>query len=126
MRHFLYAGMVQLNGQTSRVLPFKALTCNLENSVEKHHAKGAAMDAPAYYRICVQGALESSWSDRLEGMLIQGTLDPRGGMETILSGLVSDQAALSGILNTLYELHLPLRSVEIVEDDRIDHSERSG
>jgi hypothetical protein len=31
---------------------------------------------------------------------------------TTLVGLLADQAALAGVLNTLYELHLTLMSVE--------------
>jgi hypothetical protein len=33
---------------------------------------------------------------------------------TTLSGRVRDQAELTGVLNTLYELHLPILSVEIL------------
>jgi hypothetical protein len=33
---------------------------------------------------------------------------------TVLEGWLPDQAALAGVLNTLYELHLPLLSVEIL------------
>jgi hypothetical protein len=36
---------------------------------------------------------------------------------TTLTGRVSDQAELSGVLNTLYELHLPILSVENLEID---------
>jgi hypothetical protein len=35
---------------------------------------------------------------------------------TILEGHLPDQAALSGILNTLYEMHLPLLSVENLDE----------
>ncbi len=35
-----------------------------------------------------------------------------GSLVTILEGELSDQAALAGVLNTLYELHLPLLSVK--------------
>jgi hypothetical protein len=34
-----------------------------------------------------------------------------------LVGRLKDQAELSGVLNTLYELHLPLLSVEILSDE---------
>jgi hypothetical protein len=36
---------------------------------------------------------------------------------TTLIGRVRDQAELSGVLNTLYELHLPILSVENLERD---------
>ena len=31
-----------------------------------------------------------------------------GGLVTILEGELADQAALAGVINTLYELHLPI------------------
>jgi hypothetical protein len=34
-----------------------------------------------------------------------------------LTGRVRDQAELSGVLNTLYELHLPILSVKILAED---------
>jgi hypothetical protein len=34
-----------------------------------------------------------------------------------LVGRLKDQAELSGVLNTLYEMHLPLLSVEILSDE---------
>ncbi len=37
---------------------------------------------------------------------------------TLLVGHLIDQAALSGVLNTLYELHLPLLSVENLDERR--------
>jgi hypothetical protein len=35
---------------------------------------------------------------------------------TILVGYLADQAALPGVLNALYELHLPLLSAENLDD----------
>ena len=69
------------------------------------------MESPAIYRICVRGTLASTWSNRLAGMQIS----PIDGGETILVGRLADQAALSGVLNALYELHLPVSSVECLE-----------
>jgi hypothetical protein len=37
------------------------------------------------------------------------------GSVTILVGHLTDQAALSGVLNTLYDLRLPLLSVECLD-----------
>ena len=39
-----------------------------------------------------------------------------GTLKTTLVGELPDQAALLGVLNTLYELHLPLRSVVCMWD----------
>ncbi len=69
-------------------------------------------DGPAAYRICVQGRIPVRWSDRLEGMAITVETPGDGPSVTTLEGELSDQASLAGVLNTLYELHLPVLSVE--------------
>ena len=78
----------------------------------------ARFSTPSTYRIEVQGALRPDWSDRFGAMRIfsqaQAPLPDADSMVTVLQGDVSDQAELAGILNTLYELHLPLLSVQHV------------
>ena len=67
-------------------------------------------DGPATYRIHVKGHLPKSWSDRLDMAIID---DAEGKVPAaILYGRLQDQAALLGVLNTLYGLHFPLLSVE--------------
>jgi hypothetical protein len=73
------------------------------------------MHGPAIYKIRVRGSLDDSWSDRVGGMQVTETRGPDGKAETILVGRLADQAALSGILNSLYELHLPVLSAECVD-----------
>ena len=46
--------------------------------------------------------------------LLTPLFGPDGSIETTLSGQLADQAALTGVLNTPYELHLPVLSVECV------------
>lgn len=79
------------------------------------------MDGPAIYRIHVQGRLDARLADRLGGMQITELRRSRKGTETILVGRLVDQASLTGILNSLYELHLPVLSAECIdaEDDSI-------
>jgi hypothetical protein len=72
-------------------------------------------DNPAIYQINVQGKIDQSWSDRLEGMTISLTTGEAGTMITTLEGQLSDQAALAGVLKTLYELHLTVFSVKRLE-----------
>jgi hypothetical protein len=69
-------------------------------------------DSPAPYQIIVQGRIDGTWSDRLEGMKICQAAENLHLPETTLEGELSDQAALAGVLNTLYELHLPVISVK--------------
>lgn len=74
------------------------------------------MADPATYMIVVQGSLNQSWASRMGGMNITERVSENGATETILVGRLADQAALSGVLNTLYELHLPMSSVDLLDD----------
>ena len=72
----------------------------------------SGFDSPAKYRIGVQGRIPARWCDRLEGMTIAEHSPAAEPVVTTLLGELSDQAALVGVLNTLYELPLPVLSVE--------------
>ena len=65
------------------------------------------MDEPAFYRIKVRGCVPESWECRLGNMEV---IDFKFNL-TVLEGWVSDQAALKGVLDTLYQIHLPLLEV---------------
>ena len=69
-------------------------------------------DCPATYQICVQGRIDPTSSDILGGMTISPATAEEGLPVTNLEGGLRDQAALAGVLNTLYELHLPVISVK--------------
>jgi hypothetical protein len=77
---------------------------------EEMHAmtNGREFDVPALYQIRVKGKLEQKWSDWFDGFAIE----PQPGDETLLIGLVADQAALHGILTKISNLGLPLLSVQ--------------
>ena len=80
--------------------------------------KTYAFDRPGNYRIRVLGLLYERFSERLGGLRIrQGSLKDNEGSITELVGQVRDQAELAGLLNSLYELHLTLRSVEYINGD---------
>ncbi len=83
---------------------------------QSHEWKGIKLETPANYRIRVQGHLDEDWSDRLGGMVITRAFTANKQPMTILVGNVIDQAALSGVLNALYELQLPLLSVENLDE----------
>jgi hypothetical protein len=70
------------------------------------------LETRARYRICVRGYLEGSWSRRLGGMEITPAGRQGEELPTTLVGWLQDQAALLGVLNALYGMHLPLLSVE--------------
>ena len=82
-----------------------------------------AFDLPATYQICVQGRIDPNWSDRFEGMSISQANEAAGSPFTTLEGELQDQVALAGILNTLYELHLPVYLVMRLPPEAIDESD---
>ena len=69
-------------------------------------------EKPATYRIRVTGHIDDSLVGQLGGMVISRAFTADSRPMTILVGYLSDQAALAGVLNELYELHLPLLTVE--------------
>ena len=68
-------------------------------------------DGPATYWIRVEGRIAEGWADRLEGMTVTVRQDGDAAPISSLVGQLSDQGALTGVLNTLYELHLVVISV---------------
>ena len=79
--------------------------------------KDIEFGGPATYRIVVKGVLEDHWSNRLAGMTIWIAESASGSSHTTLVGPLRDQAQLNGVLETLYDLHLPILRVEEVGDD---------
>ncbi len=69
---------------------------------------GREFDKPSVYQIRVKGKLDRKWSDWFDGF----TIEPRPNDETVLTGLVTDQAALQGLLVKIGGLGLPLLSVQ--------------
>ena len=60
------------------------------------------MSHPAVYRIRVRGRMDPRWSDYLQGMTMSVIEENNKQTVTELSGLLSDQAALMGVLLQLY------------------------
>ena len=75
------------------------------------------MDKSAVYRIVVEGVLDERWAMRLGDMRMTIDRSERGTPITRLIGRVQDQASLAGVLETLYELHLPVLEVERVKTE---------
>ncbi len=74
------------------------------------------LDTPATYRIRVQGSIDSAWLDMLGGMRILTDSTPGKETVTTLVGYLVDQAALCGVLKALYDLRIPLLSVENLDE----------
>ena len=60
------------------------------------------------YRIKVKGSLDTEWSEWFDGLTVAA--QPNG--ETVLTGLVPDEAALHGLLGKIRDLGLPLLGLE--------------
>jgi hypothetical protein len=74
--------------------------------------KRLSLDQPAVYRILVQGHFGEEWSDWFDGLTISVDKQAGGPSITTLTGTVADQAALHGLLTRLYNLRLPLISIQ--------------
>ena len=67
-------------------------------------------DQPGVYFIQIAGRLDKSWEDRLGGLTIASIQERDDGNQvvTVIKGCLPDQAALLGVLNTLYNLRYPI------------------
>ena len=84
------------------------------------------IDMPAAYRICVTGSLEDDYAQRYWGMTstpIQQEGEPE---QTMLVGVVADQSALVGIINTLYNMGYTVVSVERMLSDVDLHTSKDA
>ena len=70
---------------------------------------------PATYKISVQGTLDKYLSAYYGGMTIENRSDPKRDAMTILTGLLVDQSALMGVLNSLHDTGYPILLVECIE-----------
>ena len=88
----------------------------------RNDLENLSMQGAATYRIRVRGKLSPNMSDRLQGMNIENMYRDDGRAEAVLEGRLADQSAFSGVLNTLYELHLPVMSADCLgtADDQTD------
>jgi hypothetical protein len=75
-------------------------------------SNGSELDKPAMVQIRIQGNLDQKWSDWFDGF----TIIPQADGETLLTGMVVDQAALYGILLKLHNLGLLLLSVKRAQE----------
>lgn len=74
------------------------------------HGLDANSERPMSYQIRVKGLLDRHWAHWFEGLEIS----PGDDGETVLTGLVADQAALHSLLRKVRDLGMPLLSVSRV------------
>jgi hypothetical protein len=75
--------------------------------MSRRPGRTAPIEPPVHYEIRVRGALDSRWSAWFDGLEVSSE-EPG---ETLITGLVPDQAALHGLLAKIRDLNLPLLSV---------------
>ena len=75
--------------------------------VAKQRNQGTSPAWPSIYQIRIEGHLGPAWTDWFAGLAI--TLEDDGN--TLLTGVLVDQAALHGLLKRVRDLGVPLVSV---------------
>ena len=83
------------------------------------HADPGDHDEPGLYEIRVQGHLDDRWAAWFAGL----TLTRQDNGDTLLTGLVVDQAALHGVLRKVRDLGVPLIAITRVSPGRAVASE---
>ena len=81
---------------------------------------GKAPRQPLIYQIRIKGHLDSRWA----GWFEQATITLEDGGSTLLAFPVVDQAALHGLLKKVRDLGLPLLSVNRIDPDDAEDSEK--
>jgi hypothetical protein len=74
-------------------------------------SNGREFDKPGVYQVRVKGTFDERWSEWFDGF----TIIPQADNETLLTGSVTDQIALHGLLSKIRDLGLPLLSVVRIE-----------
>lgn len=82
---------------------------NLKKDTNQFHLE---FTKPARYKIVVKGKVSLAVLDSLHGLRIDNDKNDT----TALIGLIPDQSALSGILNTLHSYHIPVISVNLISN----------
>jgi hypothetical protein len=72
----------------------------------------SGLGSPARYEIRIEGVLDRRWADWFEGLQVRCE-----GEQTAISGMVTDQPALHGLLAKVRDLGLCLISVRRVDPD---------
>ena len=84
------------------------------------HASNEDYHEPGLYEIRIKGHLDNWWADWFEGL----TITALDNGETLLTGLVVDQAALHSLLRKVRDLAMPLISVTRVRPGQDDAKAR--
>ena len=70
-----------------------------------------------HVQITVKGWVKESWSKWLGNLSIDSKLDNHAKQITIFTGNVSDQAALRGLMNQIWDLNLVIISFQQIDSN---------
>jgi hypothetical protein len=79
-------------------------------------------DQPLVYQFRIKGHLGPQWADWFPGLSI--ALEDNG--DTLLTGPVTDQSSLHGLLKKVRDLGMPLVSVSPIEKGKINRASSNG
>ena len=71
-------------------------------------------DQPCHYDIQLRGCIDPKWADWFDGLTILSL----GETDTLLTGIMIDQAALHGVLAVIRNLKLTLLSLHRMENSQ--------
>lgn len=89
-----------------QVAQTEVVDCERYKAMSNELVSVPSPNQPTVYQIRIKGQLDSQWSDWFSGLTI--SLDDG---DTLMTGPVSDQAALYGLLKKVRDLGMPLVSV---------------
>ena len=69
------------------------------------------------YQIRIKGHLGTQWAEWFNGMTI--TLENSG--DTLLTGIITDQSELHGLLKKIRDLGIPLLSIADINSDEVNN-----
>jgi hypothetical protein len=93
-------------------IPRYASSQSAECSTLNQRRPSYVFDTPAHYRMRVLGPMDKRRSEVLCGMSVSSTRRQGGPIVTTLTGELVDQAALMGVLNSLYDMGYALLKIE--------------
>lgn len=71
-----------------------------------------SFNKPARYQIKIGGDISGIWLDSMRGMGITTEHDENNKTISVLTGVLPDQSALVGILETIFQMRLPILLVK--------------
>jgi len=87
---------------------------NMNEITRNEKDQSITIDQPGIYRIKIQGRLSEGAIRRFDEMAVSVEPNAAGVPITTLTGQITDQAALHGIVARIRDLGLPLLLVELV------------